>query len=277
MKLNINGQVIEVEDENLFKALEEKKESFEIKSEDLVLRTKDEDTTFSDNLRKEGIATGAEIGRKEVIKGIGIEGEGLHKSDESAIEAINTFMTTRVTTALADAGKEPDKKIVELEGDILKLRETISTKDGELEKVNGDFTSFKKTETIKSKLSSLIPDNTVIPKDKMLTLMSLDIKADIDDNGNVFGVGANGEPIKDANRSLLPIKEVVSNFFSNNPDYLTGSTGGANGGDSTGSGGGKQTALEFHEEMMKAGNTPGSTVYQTEMTERVKAGTLETV
>ena len=102
MKLNINGNIIEVEDSILTTAIEAKTESIEIKSA-LVIRTAEDETTFAANTRTEGIAVGAEVGRKEVLKGFGLEGEGLHKNESSTIEAIKTFNTGLVDKALIDA------------------------------------------------------------------------------------------------------------------------------------------------------------------------------
>ena len=90
MKLNINGREIEVADEELSKAIEEKKESLEIKS-DLSIRTAEEETTFVENLKTGSNTAAYEIGRKNVLKGLGIEVEGQHKSDEAAINAVNVY------------------------------------------------------------------------------------------------------------------------------------------------------------------------------------------
>ena len=113
MKININGNTVEIEDEVITKAIEEKTESIDIKSDTLVIRSTADEATFSENKRTEGIAVGAEIGRKEVIKGLGIEGEGLHKSDEVSIKAIQDFSSGLVTKALEDAKIEPNAKIEE--------------------------------------------------------------------------------------------------------------------------------------------------------------------
>ena len=51
MKLNINGNTIDLDIEAFNKALEDKQESFEIKSEDLVIRSSESQSLYEDNLK----------------------------------------------------------------------------------------------------------------------------------------------------------------------------------------------------------------------------------
>lgn len=275
MKLNINGKEVEVNDDELSTALTEKKESFEVKT-DFIIRTADEDKTYSDNVKSEGTKIGAEIGRKEVIKGLGIEGEGLHKSDSSSIEALKGWSNGLVQKALTDAKIEPNKKIEEKEKDILTLQETIKNISKEKEDVLSQFTTYKKTETIKSTLSSIIPDNALLPKEDMMMLLGTKIKVDVDDNGRVYGIGADGQPIKNTTTlEPLPIKDIVTTFFNENPQYLKGAGGGASGEDSKDKDG-VQTVDKFIEEMATLGHAPNGIEFNKIMQERIKAGLLKT-
>ena len=124
MKLNINGKQLEINSDELKSALESEEQSFEIQS-DFVLRSKDEEETYTTNLRKEGTAIGAEIGRKELLKSLGIEGEGLHKSDEKSLDSINSFISDKVNTELESANIEPNKKVEELSKDLETLRSSL--------------------------------------------------------------------------------------------------------------------------------------------------------
>ena len=131
MKLNINGKIIEIDNDKLLDKDGKLIESFDVTNDDLVLRTQAEETTFKDNIRKEGTTAGAEIGRKEVLKGFGIEGEGTHKSDERTIEAIKSLNTTAINTALEGANIKPDEKIEALNKDLDILKGTITNLTGE--------------------------------------------------------------------------------------------------------------------------------------------------
>jgi hypothetical protein len=110
MQLNINGKSFEINSEELKKALESDSPSFDVNS-DLVIRTSEEEETYTSNLRKEGTTIGAEIGRKELLKSLGIEGEGLHKSDEKALESINELISSKVNSELEGAKIEPNKRL----------------------------------------------------------------------------------------------------------------------------------------------------------------------
>lgn len=274
MKIVINGKEIEVSNEDISKAIEEKKESIEVKA-DYAIRTADEDKQYSDNVRKEGLSVGTEIGRKNIIKALGIEGEGLHKTDETALDAITNWNKSTVQKELESAKIEPNKKVEELTKDLSTLQGTIKNLTTEKESVMNEFNTYKKTQTINSTISNLIPENTILPKSDMMTLISTKIKVDVDDNGRVYGVGSDGQPIKDSTTlEPLPIDKVVGNFFSENANYLKGSSGGAGGSDS-GAGGGKQSVDEFIKEMKDKGITPNSEPFVKEMNERIKVGTLD--
>ena len=110
MKININGNLVEVSDDILHKAIEDKLDSIDITSEDLVIRTTEQQTLFETNLKKEVGDHKVEIGRKEVLAGLGIdyEGKGFHKDLNKSIEAINTFVGLSTTKALEDAKLAPD-------------------------------------------------------------------------------------------------------------------------------------------------------------------------
>jgi hypothetical protein len=276
MKFEINGKVVEVSNEDLTKAIEEKSESIAISNEDLVIRTKEEDSSYKTNVHEGGVTAGTEIGRKNVIKALGIEGDGLHKSDDVTIKALQDWSSSKVTLALEESGKAPDEKVVQLESDIETLRGTISTLTTEKEDALNMHTEYKKKQTITSTLSSLIPDNVIIDKSDMLTLIGTKIKADINENGVVYAIGADGQPLKNSTTlEPLPIKEVVTSFFDSNKQYLSKPDGGAGGIDSEFTGKGKQSVEEFIKEMGSKGISPNSEDFNTEMSKRQKAGTID--
>jgi hypothetical protein len=274
MKLNINGKTVEVSNEELKAALEAEKESLDLTSDALVLRSVEEEETFKDNLRKEGLATGTEIGRKEVIKALGIEGEGLHKSDESAAKAITSWANSLVESKTADLQKEPTAKIKELTKDIELLRSNLENVNNEKTKLSQTLIETKNGYKKQSVLMSSIPDNTVLPKEDIVTILSNKINLSVDDNGNVFGVGNDGQPIKDQNASVIPAKDLINNFFNDNPQYLKGASGGAGGSDSSGAGS-KINFDQFTKQMQEKGVALNSEEFNKEMMSAVEAGILD--
>ncbi len=274
MKLNINGNIVEVEDSILTTAIEAKTEAIDITSE-LVIRTAANEATFSENKRKEGISVGAEIGRKEVLKGFGLEGEGHHKNHEASITALKGFSDGLVSKALEDAKIAPDKKVSELTNDIATLQGTIATLNSTNETQASEFKTFKNNQLISSSLTNEVPENALLDSKTMLTIMQSSIKLDVNENGVVFGVGQDGQPMKDPTTlNPLSVKTIAANFFNERNDLLKPSSGGAAGGDS-GGGAGKQSVDDFIKEMGDAGHQPNSPAFDKVMQERMKAGTID--
>jgi hypothetical protein len=273
MKININGNLVEVDNEVLSKAIEEKTESIEVTS-NLKIRTAEDEERFVANIKTESNGALIEIGRKEMLKGLGIDPNGAHKTDESAISAINSFMEDKVATALTDAKVAPDAKVQELTADKLALTNNLNA-------LQTDFDTFKtgvSNEKLEAKrintISGFIPDNTLNSKDNTMTILNSRLKTAYNDEGVLHGIDDNGNPMKNGQTmDLLPMKDVVQQFFDSNPDLLKTASGGGGGGDS-GHQGGKQTLAEFTEEMKGADKYPNSPEFVEEMTVRVAAGTL---
>ena len=276
MNLNINGNLVQVDVEAFNKAIEEKAESFEIKTDDLVIRSTENQNLYEENLKKEVGDYKVEIGRKEVLNGLGIEieGKGYHKSIDKSLEAINNFVSTSNKTALEEAGKSPDGKIKELTTDIETLRNNLLSKDSEIEVARNEFNTYKKNQTISNVLMSNIPENTILPKSDIMTIVQSQINLDIDENGNSFGYGRDGQPIKDGDRSVIGGDNIVKSFFNENPQYLKPVTGGAGGSDSTGNGG-KIKFNDFVKQQAEIGNSPASSEFKAEAAKLQSTGNLD--
>ncbi len=119
-----------------------------------------------------------------------------------------------------------------------------------------------------------IPENKILPKSDIIQIVSNQINLDIDENGNSFGYGKDGQPIKDGDRSVVGGASIVKTFFDNNPQYLKPTSGGAGGADSNGEGG-KIKFDEFVKQQNQLGNTPSSEAFKKESQRLVDAGQLE--
>lgn len=261
MKLNIAGKEIEVADEVISKAIEEKQDTISIES-DLVIRTATEEASFKENLKAESTNVAMEIGRKNVLKGIGIELNGEHKSDEKAISALTAFIDSAKASALKEAKIEPEKQVTELKNDVNTLKNTISNLQSDNTELQNKFDSYKQNTVRNTTLSGLIPDNTLNDKKTTMLIMNNQLKTGFDDNGNMYGIGADGQPMKDPTTlEVLPMEKVVANYFDNNPQLLKPSSGGAGGGDSSGGQGGKMTIEQFNKQQNEAGNPTNGPEY----------------
>ena len=274
-KVVISGREFDIDDDALKSGLESG--IVELNLENVVLRTTEEDSTFQENLKKDAQSLGIELGRKNVLKSLGIEElNGAHKSDDKTLEVLNGFVQSSVSKAMEEAKIEPNKKVQELSKDLETLRNTVKEKENAYNSLKDEFFGYKKNQKITSTLSSLIPDNVIIDKSDMLTILSNKIKVDLDESGNIFALNNDGSPIKNPTTlEPLPIDSVIKGFFDNNPTYLKPVQGGAGGGDSTSGKGGKQTIEEFQEEMKKAGHALNSPGFVNEMNSRIKAGLLD--
>jgi len=275
MKFNLDGKEVEVADEVLAKAIEDKTESIDVKIEGLTIRTAEEETTFKANTKADGVAEGAEVGRKDVLKRLEIEPNGAHKDTDKTISAINIFAQGKIDTALTDAKIEPDKKVLELTEQINTLKGTITKTEGERDTAIGNHTAFKQNITKNKSLVKNMPSNMKHSSDDMLLIMNSKLNTGFNDSGVLVGFNEDGSVMKDSNTGdPLAIKEVVKGFFDSNTEYISDNSGGAGGGDSGGQGG-KQTMDAFFKEMQKEGVELNSKPYLDEMSKRIENGSLE--
>jgi hypothetical protein len=276
MKLNINGTSIEVSDEDISKALEEKQESFEVKAEDLVIKSTSDFDTYTDNLKQESQKLGMDLGRKDMFKTLGIEfeGTGAHRDNEKSVELIQTWKSGEVSSALESAQIAPDKKVKELTSDLDTMRNNYNTAQAEIEKAKNEFSSFRTNIEKRSVIEKSLPDNLAIPKDDMILILQSKVNIDKHESGKFVAFNADGTVMKDDNLQPLGAESAIKPFFENNPHYLKAPAGGAGGGDSSGASG-KQTIEEFNKEMAELGHNQGSQQYTQIMTERIKSKTLD--
>lgn len=274
MKLNINGNSINVDLAALSKAVEDGAESFDISSDDLVVKSKSDFETLISNTKKEAGDYQVEIGRKEVLKGLGIETEGgLHKDLSKSIEAITGYTKSQIEKAIQESGAEPNGKIKELQSDIEKLQSIISEKDTKIQESINTFNTYKKDQTIKEVYSKYIPENTILPKSDIALILSNKIKLDVNEDGNVFGIGQDGNPIKDENLSLMGPDKLIQGFFNDNPSYIKSAEGGKGEGDSSSSG--KMTYSQLVKQQAEKGNNPMSEEFKAELNRLNSEGSID--
>jgi hypothetical protein len=276
MKLNINGNIVEIDNDAVAKALESEDGSLDIKPEGFIVRSQEQEDTYINNVKSEASTVSSEIARKELFRAleIDIEGTGAHKSIDKSVDAFKSYTEGVTKKAIEESGAEPNKKIESLNSDMESLRASLAAKEKEVSTVMDQFNSYKKDQTINSFLSNNMPDNLILPKEDMLTIMSAKVSLDVDDNGNLFGKDLNGNAIKDDLMNVMPAKSVLSNFFDNNPQYMKTASGGAGGGDSTG-GGGKLSWDAFTKSMADKGLSPASAEFMAEAQALKEAGKLE--
>jgi len=264
MKITVGSKVFEVSDEEIAKA-QEAKTDITIPGE-FVVRTTEEEESFSKNIKSAAAIAGLEVAIKEYRNETGLEFQG--KNIEALVKAVQD-------KTLADAKIEPEEKLKKANTDIETLKTTIQTLQSEKQKVESEWGTYKKSITIDSKLSSLLPDNLLLPKEDSLLILKNRMKFDTDENGNVLVLGPNGEPLQDKTTlNPLPVKDVLNTFFTENPQYITGSTGGRGGNDSEGSKG-KISTNDFIEQKKKDGVEINGEAFNKEYLELQEAGLID--
>lgn len=278
MKILINGVVTEVDNDALKKAIEDNSESFEIKSEDFVIRTAEDQTTYETNLKSASQTIGEEIGRKNLFKAldIDIEGTGAHKDVNKSVETLTGWSNGLTQKAITDANIEPNKKVEELTRDLETLRNSKTEAETKYSDLQNQFTSYKNDLTVSNAFNNAMPDNLTIPKDDMSMLVRNKIKTGFDDNGNITVLDANGNVKKDSNLNPVTLESEINSFFDQNKMYLKKAEGGSGEGDSTGgNGNGKQSLEAFTKEMSEQGIKPNTEQFNSIMSDRIKAGSLD--
>lgn len=262
-KIKIGGREFEVSNDVLTKAQEENTPI--VLEGDYVVREKTEEESFVANLKNEAKTAGLEIAIKEQRNALGLEFQG--KTMENLIKAVQE-------KAIQDAKIEPEEKVKNLMKDIETLKSTVQTVTAEKDQLEGSFKSFKMESTVNNTLSSLIPENIVLPKEDMMLIVKNKLAFDVDDQNRLL-VKKNGEVLKNPT-TLDPIapKDAIQSFFNENPQYIKSVDGGRGAGDS-GSGSGKTTVEQFMEQKAKEGISHTDPKFIEELTQLQKDGLIE--
>jgi len=255
MKFTIAGKEVEVDDAVLSKALEEKTETLPITT-DLVVRTPEEETAFKANTKTEHMKEGVEVAVKTVKRELGLEFTG---------KDIKDLATAAKEAGIAEAKIAPDKKVESLTKDL----EIVKKQNLELEKratdAEGNFTSFKSQIEIDKELDAAIPENALLDKNDMKTILKANLSIVIEE-GKTVVKGPDGEILKHASTAApKTVKESIEDFLKTNPKYLKPIEGGKGGPDSKGggTGGDKKPLTEFIKEMQEKGISTSSEEFRT--------------
>src|SRR6056297_920606 len=134
MKLVIGGKTVEVDNETLSKAIEENKEEVEVNAENLSIRSKEEEETFINNLKKETVKTALEMEVKKYRNDLGLEFEG--KNMDNLVEALKEKHREEFT-------KDPNKQLEQLQADLKTIQERNKTLEEEKNGIKSEFEGYK--------------------------------------------------------------------------------------------------------------------------------------
>lgn len=256
-------------DKGVLSAAIANEEGVDVSVEGLVVRSSADNELREATIKKEGQTIGAEIGRKEVFKSMGldIEGTGAHKTVEKSVEFLNNHITSKVD----ELGKEPDKRIIELNKDLEIMKGNYETSKQANESLSSKILNLENTTVKNTAIGSVIPnaENLIIPQKAFTTLFNSENPSDVRE-GKVVYLDASGDVRKNT-ESLQPLTsgEVMEEF---KPAYLKAAGGGGGGGHQVPKGTG--TIEAFEKEMSEKGVNVGSEEFNTELNKRVENKTI---
>jgi len=264
MKFKINGKVVEIDNETITKAIEDEKEEVSIKNDDLSIRSKDEETKFIENLKKETGKASLEMAIKETRNDLELDFQG--KTMENLIEALKAKHKTEFS-------KAPTEQLSQLESDLAQLKEKNKQLQSDYDTSTGEFDTYKKGLKRRSEIEKNLPDNMILPKEDMLSLIDNKIKTSVDENGRVVVMDDDGNVKKDDNLEPIQLSKAFEEFFTTNKQYIKAPEGGRGGGDSSTEINSKSIEA-FDKRMDTKGVKRNSVDYNKELSAAQKDGSL---
>lgn len=182
---------------------------------------------FGKNRFDEGKAAMSEIVTKD-LKTKHPEVSFTGKNLDNWIEA---YADHKAAKKLEEAKINPDERVKALEEDKKTLQQKLTTAEETAANATKDFEQRMFQVETRNQILSLIPDNTVIPKEDLVDLFLNRHRVTKEENG--ISVYKGSEQLKDKQLNLMPLKDVVSSFSEG---YIKkeGMGGGNAGGGFTG-------------------------------------------
>lgn len=267
-------EVLHIEKGTL-KAAIEKEDEIEVQIPELVVRTKDEETTFTANIeadKKSRYDSGVEKGEKEAVLRTAKE-LGFEIADDKA-KKIDNLLPLYKDHVIKEANIEPNTKIATLETELNTVRTNYKSLETEHNDLKTNIEKEKQQFKVDKDILASIPKENVeynVPEDDLLYLIKRKHKFDLQD-GKTIALGPDGQPIKSgATLEPKPLNEVLIEIIK---PYIAKRKGGTGEEDYTPGQDQEGSYEAFVKEMEKAGHKPGSEKFQLEMKKRVANNTL---
>lgn len=189
-----------------------------VKTDDIIVRTLDQEETFKTNLR----TAGAEKAVKDLARDMGYK---------ESTRNLKSLLDQHGTSVLEGANKEPNETIKGLEADKVKLQENITGIQADLDESKLSFKKQADSSNVKGQLLNGIVGSFDVSKEMVLRMIMPDIDPRLTDKGAVQFL-KDGEVLKNKTTLAdLTIGEVLPEFYT---PLLKKASGGAGGGDGTG-------------------------------------------
>lgn len=214
------------------------------------------DTEFNTRIENErstaysdGKTAGVEMEIKELKRKLGYDFEG---------KSVDKFMEHHDEQLKSKYSKDSSERVRELETDIQKLNEThsaqITTLQGQLTSLQADA----QRHSITNQLLGIMPAETTIAKDDVITLFNSKHQVEVQDGKLV--VKQNGAVIKDETTASPKELKDVFNSFIETSGFVKKSPGRGGGNEAGGST--AKTLTQFNENWIKQGKSLATAEYQ---------------
>lgn len=168
--------------------------------------------------KEEGQTVGYDFAMKDLKKDFGLEVEG--KDRKAIAKAIQDKI-------MSDAKIEPEKKVTELNSSLESLRKQYETDKSQWENEVGKYKGEMKNISIMSELIKNTPDVKGLKPNQFATLARTEFDFDFDDNGSLVAK-KNGEVLKDKMERPVPVKDILTDYATQNGWTGTAGRGGGN-------------------------------------------------
>ena len=267
MKFKVGTKEYDIKDDLITKAITDGTSVMTL-VEDAIVRTQAEDSKFVENMKKEARVEGVEIAVKKIRDEKGLEFTG--KTIENLIEASNA-------KTLEEAKIEPNDKIKKLTEKLVEKETALTAALAKAAEVENREKAYRFDVSVNAELEKYIPENTLLPKDDIKTILKSKITFKQDDEGKTVAYDSSGNVIKnDSTKDPLDLKDVVEGFFRDNTHYVNTTGGGRGKGDSgSGKTGDKISIEDFISDLKGKGIEINSAEYDAEMSKAIEAKTLD--
>jgi len=178
-------------------------------------------TTVRGEGKKEGQTIGYDFAMKDLKSDFGLEIEG--KDRKVIADAIKNKL-------VAENGKEPSAKIKELSDSLTNLQKQYQTDIATKESEVNQYKSKVKDIKINSDLQMSMPEGlNIIKPDQFALLARSNYEFDYDEGGQLVAKKG-GNVLKDKLEKPLPVKEILTDFATQNNWLNSGGRGGGNQG-----------------------------------------------
>jgi|JI9StandDraft_1071089.scaffolds.fasta_scaffold06493_12 DNA-binding transcriptional MerR regulator len=227
-----------------------------------TLRTTEEEATFVENHKKDARKEGLQIALRTKADELGLSIDGSKRNLDDVLEAVKK-------KAIEEAKIEPNEQVKKLQDQLTAKESALQNALKNVTAKETEFNSFKNQSVIDSTIDGFIPDNIALSKADIKLIIKNKMTFDVE-NGQVVVKDAQGNIVKNPTTAdVMPVKDVLDNFFKDNQTYLKPVDGGRGEGDSKNKGN-KQSLDDFIKEQQDKGVNTATPEFQEELNSRIK-------